>query len=88
METMRDVRCKQCGEPYSVYSLRNEIPEWDGEPEDAYEQFMEGEGCPTCNWGEKAGSVSTSTTKSDEELQADHLKDKLNNTDEDPFKYI
>lgn len=86
--TMQDVRCKQCGEPYSPYSLRNEIPEWDGEPEDAYEKFMDGEGCPTCNWSEKAGEVSTSRTKSQGELDADHITDIMENTDEDPIKYI
>lgn len=85
---MRDVQCKQCGEPYSPYSLRNEVPEWEDQPEDAYERFMQGEGCPTCNWGEKAGDVSISGTKSEEELEAQHFKDIMENTDDDPMKYI
>jgi len=85
---MRDVRCKMCGEPYSTYSLHNEIPEWKDQPENAYDKFMRGDGCPTCNWGEKAGEVSTSRTKSQDELDADHIKDIMNNTDDDPIKYI
>jgi len=85
---MPDVRCKQCGEPYSVYSLHHEIPEWEDQPENAYDKFMCGEGCPTCDWGEKAGEVSTSQTKSEEELDADHIKDIMNNTDDDPIKFI
>lgn len=86
--TMPDIRCEKCGEPYGVYSLRNEIPEWEDQPDDAYEKFTAGEGCPTCNWGEKAGEVSTSRVKSDDELEKDHLMDKLENTDEDPIKFF
>lgn len=85
---MNDVRCKKCGEPYDVYSLLHEVPEWDGEPEDAYEKVLNGDGCPTCDWGDKAGKVSTSRTKSEEQLKADHVSDIMNNTDEDPFKFI
>ena len=85
---MQDVRCKKCGEPYSTYSLHNEIPDWEDQPENAYEKFMQGEGCPTCDWGDKAGDVSTSRTKSQDELDADHIKDIMNNTDDDPIKYI
>jgi len=85
---MNDVRCSKCGEPYGYYSIRHEVPEWDDSPENAYEKFMQGKGCPTCNWGEKAGEVSTSRTKSQEELEADHMRDIMNNTDEDPIKYL
>ena len=85
---MQDVRCKQCGEPYGTYSLRHEVPEWEDQPEDAYDRFMNGEGCPTCEWGEKAGDVSTSRFKDEDELEADHIKDAMNNTDEDPLKFI
>lgn len=85
---MQDVRCKQCGEPYGTYSLRHEVPEWEDQPEDAYDRFMNGEGCPTCNWGEKAGDVSTSRFKDEDELEADHIKDAMNNTDEDPLKFF
>lgn len=85
---MPDIRCKKCGEPWGTYSLRHEVPEWEGEPEDAFDNVMSGEGCPTCDWGNKAGEVSTSRTKSEEELEADHIKDIMNNTDEDPLKYI
>lgn len=85
---MNDISCKQCGEPYSAYSLRHEVAEWDDQPDDAYEQFMDGEGCPTCDWGEKAGDVSLSRTESEEETEARHLKEKLRNTDEDPLKFL
>lgn len=85
---MRDIRCKKCGEPNGVYSLRHEVPEWEDQPEDAYEKVASGEGCPTCNWGEDAGEVSTSRFKSEEELQAEHMTDLMENTDEDPLKYI
>lgn len=85
---MNDINCKCCGEPYSAYSLRHEIPEWDDQPDDAYDRFMQGEGCPTCNWGEKAGEVSLSENESEEETEARHLKTKLRNTDEDPIKYL
>lgn len=85
---MNDVHCRQCGEPYGVYSLHHEVPEWDDQPDDAYEQFMNGEGCPTCDWGAKAGDVSLSRSESDDELRARHLRDIMNNTDDDPIKYI
>lgn len=85
---MNDVNCRQCGEPYGVYSLHHEVPEWDDQPDDAYERFMSGEGCPTCDWGEKSGDVSLSRTESDEELAARHLSGMMNNTDDDPIKYI
>jgi len=85
---MQDVRCRKCGEPNSVYSLRHEVPDWDGQPEDAYDKVLSGEGCPTCDWGDKAGDVSTSRSKSDDELLADYYSDLMNNTDEDPLKFI
>lgn len=85
---MPDVRCKKCGEPYGIHSLKHEVPEWEDQPDDAYEKLLSGEGCPTCNWGEKAGEVSTSRTKSQEQLDADHIEDIMDNTDEDPIKYI
>lgn len=85
---MNEVRCKQCGEPYGTYSLRHEVSDWEDQPDDAYERFMNGDGCPTCDWGEKSGEVSTSRHKSDEELDADYVKDIMNNTDQDPLKFI
>lgn len=85
---MPDLHCKQCGEPWEIYSLRHEVPDWDDQPDDAYEKVMSGEGCPTCDWGEKAGEVSTSRTKSQSELDADHIRDIMENTDDDPIKYI
>lgn len=85
---MNDINCRQCGEPYSSYSLRNEVPEWEDQPDDAYDRFMDGEGCPTCNWGEKAGEVSLSRTQSDDELELNHIKGIMENTDDDPIKYI
>lgn len=86
--TMPDINCKKCGEPWGIYSLRNEVPEWEGEPDDAYDKVASGVGCPTCDWGDKAGDVSRSRTESDEQLAADHLKSLMRNTDDDPMKYI
>lgn len=85
---MPDIRCRQCGEPYSIYSLRHEVSDWDDQPDNAYEKLMNGEGCPTCDWGDKAGEVSTSRFKSDGELEADHIMDKMSETDEDPIKFF
>lgn len=85
---MGDVHCKKCGEPYGVYSLRHEVPEWEDQPDNAYEMFMNGEGCPTCDWGEKAGEVSISRSESQDELDARHIRDIMNETDEDPIQYL
>lgn len=85
---MQDIRCRRCGEPWEHYTVYHELSDWDDQPDDAKEQFLSGKGCPTCNWGEKAGEVSTSRHKSDAELEADNLRDLMNNTDEDPLKYI
>jgi hypothetical protein len=85
---MNEVRCKQCGEPYGTYGLRHEVAEWEDQPDDAYEKFMNGDGCPTCDWGEKAGEVSTSRFKDEDELAAEHIKDAMRNTDEDPAKFF
>lgn len=85
---MQDIHCKQCGEPYSTYSLRHEVSEWEDQPDDAYDRFMAGEGCPTCDWGEKAGDVSLSRTESQAELDTRHLEDIMRNSDEDPLKFF
>jgi len=85
---MNEVSCRKCGEPYSIYSLKNEIPEWDDQPEDAHDKFMSGEGCPTCNWGEKAGEVSRSRTESPEETEARSLREMMMNTEDDPIKFL
>lgn len=84
---MNDVNCRQCGEPYSLYALRHDVPNWDDQPDDAYEQFMQGEGCPTCDWGEK-DDVSLSRTMTDSELTAQHIEGIMRESDEDPIKYI
>jgi hypothetical protein len=85
---MQEVSCKQCGEPYSAYSLRHDVSEWDDQPDDAYEMFMQGEGCPSCDWGEKAGEVSLSRHEDEEATETRHLRQKIRNTDEDPLKYL
>jgi len=85
---MNDVNCKLCGEPYSMYSLQHEVSEWDDQPDDAYEQFMSGNGCPTCNWGKKAGDVSLSREESEAEAGARFLKSVMSNSDEDPLKFF
>lgn len=83
-----DVPCKQCGEPYSVYSLKHEVANWDDQPDDAHDRFMSGNGCPTCEWGDKAGEVSRSRTESQEKLEREHLKAVMTNTEDDPMKFI
>lgn len=85
---MQEVNCKQCGEPYGLYSLKNEVPEWEDQPDDAYEKFMNGEGCPTCNWGEKAGEVSLSRHETEKETEARHIMSAMENSDEDPLKFF
>lgn len=85
---MNDINCRRCGEPYSQYSLANEVPEWDDQPDDAYDRFMDGEGCPTCEWGEKAGDVSLSRTESDAELKMRHIQSATENSDEDPLRFF
>lgn len=85
---MGDINCRQCGEPYSLYAIQNDVPEWDDQPDDAAERFKKGEGCPTCDWGEKAGDVSLSREESAMELQARHFRGLMENTDEDPIKFI
>jgi type II secretory ATPase GspE/PulE/Tfp pilus assembly ATPase PilB-like protein len=84
----RDIHCKKCGEPYSEYALQNDVSEWDGQPDDAHERFMNGQGCPTCEWGEKVGDVSTSRFKSEDELKMHHVEDIMNNTDKDPLRFF
>lgn len=85
---MQDITCAKCGEPWSLYAMRLDVPDWDGEPQDAAEKFQSGNGCPTCDWGEKAGDVSRSRGEDADELEAEHLRDVLRNTDEDPIKFI
>lgn len=85
---MRDISCSKCGEPWSSYAMRHDVPEWEGEPENAHEKFMSGEGCPTCDWGEKEGEVSRSRNEDADKLEAEHIRDMMENSDEDPFKYI
>lgn len=84
----RDIHCKQCGEPWNSYAIRHDVPEWDEQPADAYEKFMRGEGCPACDWGDKAGEISRSQHESAEVLEAEHMRDVFRNTDEDPLKYL
>lgn len=85
---MRDINCKQCGEPYSEYSLIHEVSEWENEPDNAHERFMNGEGCPTCDWGEKAGDVSHSRFESESETEVRHIKSAIRNSDQDPLKFF
>lgn len=85
---MNDITCSKCGEPWSQYALRHDVAEWPDEPDDAYERFMHGEGCPCCDWGDKAGEVSRSRSESADDLEAEHIRDIMNNSDDDPIKYI
>jgi hypothetical protein len=85
---MNDIPCAKCGEPYSLYALRHDVAEWDDQPDDPAEKFQSGDGCPTCEWGDKAGDVSVSRFKSVEELEAEHMKGVMRESDEDPLKYL
>jgi hypothetical protein len=84
----RDIACRQCGEPWSEYALRHDVSEWPEQPDDARDKFMHGEGCPTCDWGDKAGDVSRSRTESADELEKEHKLDIMRNTDDDPIKFL
>lgn len=85
---INQVHCSLCGEPNNTYYLNNEYAEVEENPDDAAEMLLNGEGCPTCDWGDKAGDVSTSRFKNEDELEAEHIKDIMNNTDKDPIKYL
>lgn len=46
-----DIYCQKCGEPWEVCGL------WDFEEEHykgARRDFLQGKGCPACNWGSSA----------------------------------
>lgn len=88
MAVSNDIHCQCCGEPYSAYAMKHDVAEWDDQPDDAYEKFMRGEGCPTCDWGEKAGETSLSETMSEAELEVQHARDVVRNSDEDPVKFL
>lgn len=84
---MPDINCKQCGEPWGIYSLRHEVPTWDEQPSNAYEKVLRGDGCPVCDWGEKAGEVGLSRSMDEEELERRHLQS-LFEADDDPIKFL
>jgi len=83
-----DIACSQCGEPWSQYSMQHDVADWPNEPDDAWELFASGEGCPCCDWGDKAGEVSRSRSEDADDLEAEHYSDLLSHTDDDPIKYI
>ena len=85
---MPDITCAKCGEPWNEYALRHDVPEWPDEPDDAHLRFMNGDGCPTCEWGDKAGDVSRSRTEDADELEAEHIRDIMNNSDQDPIQFL
>jgi len=85
---MNDITCAKCGEPYSQYSLRHEVPEWDDQPDDAYTRCMCGNGCPTCQWGELAGETSVSRYEDPQAVRMKHHVSLIMNSEEDPAKYI
>lgn len=87
---MNDVRCRVCGEPYEVYSLHHDIPDWDDAPDNAYEVFMNGGGCPTCSWGENPpDDVNQGFQEKDAgERKVEQVRDIMRNTDDDPMKYL
>ena len=44
-----DVYCQKCGEPWDVFSLHDIEEETPG----GRDRFLNGEGCPACDWGKK-----------------------------------
>jgi len=84
---MNDIPCGKCGEPYTEYSMRHEVQSWPESPDNAQERFMDGDGCPTCDWGDKAGDVSISRTEDAETVRAKHIKAVMRNTDRDPLEF-
>lgn len=85
---MRDITCSQCGEPWSEYALRHDVPDWEDQPDDAHERFMSGDGCPTCEWGDLAGDVSRSRTEDSAGLEQEHYWDIMQNSDQDVTRFL
>lgn len=70
-----DLVCAQCGEPYTVGHVQADM-----EAEDK-EAFLNGEGCPTCDWGD--GDAATGEYVNEHKQRLIH-----GNFDGDPAKYI
>lgn len=68
--------------------MQHDVADWPDEPDDAWERFASGDGCPTCDWGDKEGEVSRSRTESQDDLYEEHFTQLLSNSDDDPIKYI
>jgi hypothetical protein len=83
------IACSKCGEPWSQYAMKHDVCEWPDEPDDAWERFASGEGCPCCDWGDKAGEVSRSRNEDQSDLHEEHMADLVfGGTDEDPAKFF
>lgn len=88
---MNDVRCGMCGEPWEVYALNHDAKDLfdtddPGVPDDPAEYIKKGKGCACCDWGD--GERAEGDGRLSGENQADRVRDLMNNTDEDPLKYI
>lgn len=82
---MMDIHCEKCGEPWTEYALRHDVPDWEGEPEDSHERFMSGEGCPTCDWGRGEAARHGGDSRMD---TVRHYQDIMRNSDTDPARWF
>lgn len=67
--------CAQCNEPYSLGHVQGEMREEDREA------FLNGDGCPTCDWGEAERATGEYVNKHNQQLVH-------GNYDGDPAKYL
>ena len=86
-----DITCGKCGEPWEVYWINHHVDEEYANdpdaPDNPGDHIKHGRGCPVCEWG-KNTNVSRGRSESEDELQAERMRDLMNNTDEDPTKYF
>ena len=73
----QDIICGVCGEPYEIFYLVDEEPEWK-------DKMLRGEGCPSCK-GEKPQGLSE---KTNEELDFERLNSIEENTDLDSVDFM
>ncbi len=45
---MCDILCRKCGEPWDVHGIINDVMS-----KKESRKFLEGEGCPSCSFGQK-----------------------------------
>lgn len=80
VSAMSDIRCGKCGEPWNVYHVNHEFDD------DEESEFLNGNGCPTCDWGEDAGDDDHEVGYTQERVN--QVQDMMRNSDDDPTKYL